>query len=105
MNRREMTYPADEPKALTRNFLIATPRLEFPATHSKQSPLTFSNREWIAVFHKKSSATTAQTHNLRRRHKSRPTASDKMCLAGLRNQARDRIHQIELRQDFQFAVG
>ena len=31
-------------------FLIATPRLEFPPTHSKQTPLTFSNREYIAVF-------------------------------------------------------
>src|SRR4029077_16627195 len=34
----------------TRQILIATPRLEFPSTHSKQSPLTFSNREYIAVF-------------------------------------------------------
>ena len=31
-------------------FLIATPRLEFPPTHTKQTPLTFSNREYIAVF-------------------------------------------------------
>jgi hypothetical protein len=31
--------------------LIANPRLEFPPTHTKQTPLTFSNREYIAVFH------------------------------------------------------
>ena len=30
--------------------LIANPRLEFPLTHTKQTPLTFSNREYIAVF-------------------------------------------------------
>ena len=30
--------------------LIANPRLEFPPTHSKQTPLTFSNRDYIAVF-------------------------------------------------------
>jgi hypothetical protein len=32
------------------NFLIANPRLEFPPTHTRQTPLTFSNREYIAVF-------------------------------------------------------
>jgi len=32
------------------NFLIANPRLEFPPSHTKQTPLTFSNREYIAVF-------------------------------------------------------
>ena len=30
--------------------LIANPRLEIPPTHSKQNPLTFSNREYIALF-------------------------------------------------------
>jgi hypothetical protein len=35
----------------TLNFLIANPRLEFTATDSKLSPLTISNREYIAVFH------------------------------------------------------
>jgi hypothetical protein len=32
------------------DFLIANPRLELRPTHTKQSPLTFSNREYIAVF-------------------------------------------------------
>jgi hypothetical protein len=39
-----------ENKPLPANFLIATPRLEFPVTHTKLSPLTFSNREQIADF-------------------------------------------------------
>ena len=57
--RREITPRAADPKPLTRNFLIANPQLEFLLTHTKQSPLTFSNREYIAVFHFKSSAPSA----------------------------------------------
>jgi hypothetical protein len=50
MNRWEITNPAADHKALTRKFLIATPRLEFLLSPSKQSPLTFSNRDYIALF-------------------------------------------------------
>src|ERR1700690_3354912 len=44
---RPVTRPFAPPIS---KFLIATPRLEFPPTHTKQTPLTFSNREYIAVF-------------------------------------------------------
>jgi len=52
--KREITPRGADPKPLTRNFLIANPRLEFLLTHTKQSPLKISNREYIAVFHSKS---------------------------------------------------
>jgi len=39
--------------------LIATPRLEVSLTHTKNSPLRISNRDYIAVFLKKSSAPAA----------------------------------------------
>jgi len=48
--QRSTTHRSADPKALTRKILIANPRLEFPPTHTKQSPLRFSNREYIAVF-------------------------------------------------------
>src|ERR1700744_4035629 len=51
MIRREATHPAAERKALTPKFLIATPRLEFPLTPTKQSPLTFSNRDYMRILH------------------------------------------------------
>ena len=38
------------PRAARRGFLIVTPRLEFPATVTKQSPSRISNRYKIAVF-------------------------------------------------------
>src|SRR6202142_4552437 len=41
---------AAENNPLPRKFLIAIPLLEFPPTHTKQNPLTFSNRDYIAVF-------------------------------------------------------
>jgi hypothetical protein len=46
----------------TFDFLIATPRLKFPLTNTKQSPLNISNRDYIAVFHSKSSAPSACHH-------------------------------------------
>jgi len=42
--------PHAEKKPLPPHFLIAIPLLEFPLTHTKQNHLTFSNREYIAVF-------------------------------------------------------
>jgi hypothetical protein len=50
IHRRKSNTTAAERKALTPNILIATPRLEFHLTHSKQKPLIFSNRDYIAVF-------------------------------------------------------
>jgi hypothetical protein len=66
MYRREITTPAADQKALTRKFLIANPLLEFPLTYSKQSPLTFSNREYIAVFQFKSFSLLAPLFSPRR---------------------------------------
>src|SRR4029077_1659777 len=60
MYRRETTPPAADPKRLTLKFLIAIPLLESSATHSKESPLTFSNRDYITVFHFKSRLSLAR---------------------------------------------
>jgi hypothetical protein len=49
--QREIAALAADPNALRGEFLIANAGLEFRLTHSKVSPLTFSNREYIAVFH------------------------------------------------------
>src|ERR1700690_105887 len=60
MYRREITTPSADPKRLTHRFLIAIPLLEFRPSPSKQSHLTFSNREYIAVFHFKTLLTIAR---------------------------------------------
>src|SRR4029077_10259134 len=45
------SHPVTRPFASpTSRILIATPRLEFRPTHTKQTPLTFSNRDYIALF-------------------------------------------------------
>src|SRR4029077_10810239 len=50
----EMTYPAADHKALTPNFLIGTPRLEFLATPTKQRLDAISNRDTLGCLCPKS---------------------------------------------------
>jgi len=50
-DRRDGAAPApNTSRAASHGFLIVTPRLEFPATVTKQSPSRISNRYKIAVF-------------------------------------------------------
>ena len=50
MHRREMINPAADPKGLNCNFLIGTPRLEFPVTPTKQRLGAISNRDTLPYF-------------------------------------------------------
>jgi hypothetical protein len=48
--RHGASYTPDTSRAIPHGFLIVTPRLEFRATVTKQSPARISNRDKIAVF-------------------------------------------------------
>jgi hypothetical protein len=49
-DRHATRFTQNASRATSHGFLIVTPRLEFPATVTKQSPVRISNRYKIAVF-------------------------------------------------------
>jgi hypothetical protein len=68
----QLDSPHADNKPLSSRFLIATPRLEFPVTHTKLSPLTFSNRDYMRVLHPPWRTAVFQISPSRRRSENRP---------------------------------